>query len=53
MVLGSYYLTIVKNDEAGAPVTDENGNTVYRTFRDKDEAIMAYQTWLLGSALFN
>ena len=48
MVLGSYYLTIVKDDEAGAPVTDENGNTVYRTFRDKDEAIMAYQTGSLG-----
>ncbi|MBQ4154318.1 MAG: DNA-directed RNA polymerase subunit beta' [Clostridia bacterium] len=49
MVLGSYYLTIVKDDEAGAPVLDEvSGQMRYRTFRDKDEAIMAYQTGSLG-----
>ena len=49
MVLGSYYLTIVKEDEPGAPVRDEaTGEMVYRVFRDKDEAIMAYQTGSLG-----
>ena len=48
MVLGSYYLTIVKNDEPGAPITDENGNTIYKVYRDKDEAIMAYETGKLG-----
>ena len=49
MVLGSYYLTIVKDDEKGAPVKDEvTGEMRYRTFRDKDEAIMAYQTGNLG-----
>ena len=49
MVLGSYYLTIVKNDEKGAPVKDEaTGEYRYRVFRDKDEAIMAYQTGNLG-----
>ena len=49
MVLGSYYLTIVKTDEPGAPVKDEKtGELCYRSFRDKDEAIMAYQTGSLG-----
>jgi DNA-directed RNA polymerase subunit beta' len=49
MVLGSYYLTIVKDDEKGAPVKDpETGEMRYRTFRDEDEAIMAYQTGNLG-----
>ena len=49
MVLGSYYLTIVKYDEKGAPVKDETtGEYRYRVFRDKDEAIMAYQTGALG-----
>ncbi len=48
MVLGSYYLTIVKNDEPGAPITDENGNTIYKVYRDKEEAIMAYETGKLG-----
>ena len=49
MVLGSYYLTIVKNDEKGAPVKNpETGEMHYRIFRDKDEAIMAYETGTLG-----
>ncbi len=49
MVLGSYYLTIVKNDEKGAPYKDEEtGEMRYRIFRDEDEAIMAYQTGNLG-----
>ncbi len=49
MVLGSYYLTIVKDDEKGAPYKDEaTGEMRYRTFRDEDEAIMAYQTGNLG-----
>ncbi len=38
MVLGSYYLTIVKNDEPGAG----------KVFKDKDEAIMAYNDGVIG-----
>ena len=48
MVLGSYYLTIVKDDEPGAPVKDKDGNLHYRIYRDTDEAIMAYETGNLG-----
>ena len=48
MVLGSYYLTIVKDDEPGAPVKDENGEYRYKIYRDRDEAIMAYETGKLG-----
>ncbi len=38
MVLGSYYLTIVKPDEPGAN----------KVFRDKDEAILAYSSGYVG-----
>ncbi len=38
MVLGSYYLTIVKSEEIGAN----------KVFRDKDEAIMAYNDGIVG-----
>ena len=38
MVLGSYYLTLVKADEIGAN----------KVFRDKDEAIMAYNSGIVG-----
>ncbi len=38
MVLGSYYLTLVKADEIGTN----------KVFRDKDEAIMAYNDGLIG-----
>ncbi len=38
MVLGSYYLTLVKSDEKGAN----------KVFRDKDEAIMAYNDGIVG-----
>ncbi len=38
MVLGSYYLTITKNDEPGAG----------KAFRDEDEAIMAYENGVVG-----
>ncbi len=38
MVLGSYYLTIVKPDEVGAN----------KVFRDKNEAIMAYSDGIIG-----
>ena len=38
MVLGSYYLTLVKSDEIGAN----------KVFRDKDEAIMAYNDGAVG-----
>ncbi len=38
MVLGSYYLTLVKADEAGTN----------KVFRDKNEAIMAYNDGIIG-----
>ena len=38
MVLGSYYLTIVKADEIGTN----------KVFRDKDEAVMAYNDGVVG-----
>ena len=38
MVLGSYYLTLVKADEMGAN----------KVFKDKDEAIMAYNDGVIG-----
>ena len=38
MVLGSYYLTIVKEDEIGAG----------KVFKDKDEALMAYENGVVG-----
>ncbi len=38
MVLGSYYLTLVKTDEPG----------VNKVFRDKNEAIMAYNDGIIG-----
>ena len=38
MVLGSYYLTLVKSEEKGAN----------KVFRDKDEAIMAYSDGIIG-----
>ncbi len=38
MVLGSYYLTLVKSDEKGAN----------KAFKDKDEAIMAYNDGVVG-----
>ena len=38
MVLGSYYLTLVKTDEPGTN----------KVFRDKDEAIMAYNDGIVG-----
>ncbi len=38
MVLGSYYLTLVKSEEPGAN----------KVFRDKNEAIMAYEDGIIG-----
>ena len=38
MILGSYYLTIVKSDEKGAN----------KVFRNKDEALMAYSDGIVG-----
>lgn len=51
MVIGSYYLTMIKDNEPGAPRTENiNGEevTVYNIYRDKDEAMMAYQEGSLG-----
>ena len=51
MVIGSYYLTMIKEGEAGAPRTEIiNGEEVtkYNIYRDKDEAMMAFQEGSLG-----
>ena len=52
MILGSYYLTMVKDDEPGSPrvVVDENGveHTVYNVYRSVDEATMAYNEGDIG-----
>ena len=51
MVIGSYYLTMIKDNEPGAPRTENiNGEevTVFNIYRDKDEAMMAYQEGSLG-----
>ena len=48
MVLGSYYLTLLKHGEPGDVRIDENGNEIYRTFRNFDEAMMAYSVGELG-----
>ena len=46
MIIGSYYLTMLQKGEPGEPhiETDEDGveHTVYRVYRNEDEAIMAY-----------
>ena len=62
MILGSFYLTIVRDDEAGAWAVekdkndslivklDENGEPVKRgkSFRNVDEAIVAYDAGAIG-----
>ena len=52
MILGSYYLTMDKDDEPGSPRVeiDENGNehTVYNVYRSVDEATMAYDEGDIG-----
>ena len=51
MVIGSYYLTMIKEGEPGEAVTEIiDGEEVkhYRIFRDVDEAMMAYQEGSLG-----
>ena len=51
MVIGSYYLTMVKDGEPGAPRTEIiNGEEVtkYNIYRDADEAMVAYQQGSLG-----
>ena len=52
MILGSYYLTMDKDDEPGSPriEKDENGNehTVYNVYRSVDEATMAYDEGDIG-----
>ena len=46
MIIGSYYLTMVQKGEPGEPrvEVDENGveHTIYKVYRDENEAIMAY-----------
>ena len=45
MVIGSYYMTIEKQNAKGGESTDEKGKVVQgRFFSDPDEAVMAYQT---------
>ena len=51
MVIGSYYLTMIKEGEPGCPRTEViNGEEVtkYNIYRDTDEALMAYQEGSLG-----
>ena len=51
MVIGSYYLTMIKEGEPGCPHTEViNGEeiTQYNIYRDTDEAMMAYQEGSLG-----
>ncbi len=51
MVIGSYYLTMIKEGEPGCPHKEViNGEeiTKYNIYRDKDEAMMAYQEGSLG-----
>ncbi len=51
MVIGSYYLTMIKDGEPGCPRIEViNGEEVkkYNIYRDTDEAMMAYQEGSLG-----
>jgi DNA-directed RNA polymerase subunit beta' len=52
MIIGSYYLTMIKEGEPGEPTVekDAEGNeyTRYNVYRDTDEAMMAYQSGDLG-----
>ncbi len=51
MVIGSYYLTMIKDGEPGCPRTEViNGEEItrYNIYRDTDEAMMAYQEGSLG-----
>ena len=51
MVIGSYYLTMIKEGEPGDAETEIiDGEEIkhYRIFRDVDEAMMAYQEGSLG-----
>ena len=51
MVIGSYYLTMIKDGEPGEPYTemvDGEEVTHYNCYRDKDEALMAYQEGSIG-----
>ncbi len=53
MILGSYYLTLVKEDEIGGPriVKDEKTGEetkIYNVYRNVDEAMMAYDEGDLG-----
>ncbi len=51
MVIGSYYLTMIKEGEPGCPrkeIIDGEEITRYNIYRDTDEAMMAYQEGSLG-----
>ena len=51
MVIGSYYLTMIKDGEPGCPrkeIVDGEEITKYNIYRDVDEAMMAYQEGSLG-----
>ncbi len=51
MVIGSYYLTMIKTGEPGEPRVEEiDGEEItrYNIYRDEDEAMMAYQEGSLG-----
>ena len=52
MIIGSYYLTMLKDGEAGCPTVEKDADgteyTKYNIYRDTDEAMMAYQQGELG-----
>ncbi|MCC8073426.1 MAG: DNA-directed RNA polymerase subunit beta' [Clostridiales bacterium] len=51
MVIGSYYLTMIKDGEPGCPHKEiVNGEEItrYNIYRDQDEAMMAYSEGSLG-----
>ena len=51
MVIGSYYLTMIKEGEPGCPrkeIIDGEEVIKYNIYRDTDEAMMAYQEGSLG-----
>ena len=47
MILGSYYLTLVKYDEPGAPDKDNEEQTIKR-YASREEAMLAYDNGIIG-----
>jgi len=49
MILGCYYITMIRDDISGEVFVDENGveHRKLRTYNDVNEALMAYQTGVI------